>query len=258
MTRGLLGRTIGHARAVAEIRVLSSRARLRLFFGLSDALRRRDLEVRIGRGVLVFPAASRHEDRWTFYEIWRFGEYGDDFSGATVLDFGAHKGYFGLFTRAHGATKVISFEPEPTNFAALARAAEPAGGAWTVSQSAVGMAEGMATLRLAPVSSAHSLLPAQTPSIGELRVAVRPASSLIESAAERASRLIVKIDVEGMECDVVMGTPVDVWRRVDEVYVELHETATCSPEELLAHLGAAGFDVVRLGDAAPRVAYLRR
>ena len=258
MTRGPLGRVIDHARAVAEIRGLSARARLRLFFGLLDALPRRDFEVRLGRGILVFPAASRHEDRWTFYEIWRFGEYGEDFSGATVLDFGAHKGYFGLFALARGANEVLSFEPEPTNFAALERAAEPAGGAWTVFQSAVGMAEGRATLRLAPVSSAHSLLPAQTTSIGELTVDVTPASSWIESAAGRASRLIVKIDVEGMECDVVMGTPVEVWRQVDEVYVELHETATCSSEELLAHLQAAGLGIGRIGDPAPRVAHVRR
>jgi hypothetical protein len=87
---------------------------------------------------------------------------------------------------------------------------------------------------------------------------VTPAAEWIESAARQASRLAVKIDIEGMECDVVLGTPIEVWRLVDEVYVELHERAPCEPERLLAHLAAAGLELVRVGGEAPRVVYLRQ
>ena len=261
MTRraGPLARLVGHARAVAEIRALPASARVRLFFGFLDALPRRDFELRVRGGRLVFPVASRHEDRWTFYEIWRFREYGDDFRNATVLDLGAHKGYFGAYAFACGANEVVSFEPEPVNFAALERAAETSGDPWTVKRLAVGAGRpATAALRLAPISSAHTLLPADTQTVGEETVEVTPAAEWIEYAAHRASRLIVKIDIEGMECDVVLGTPIEVWRQIDEIYVELHETAPCAPERLLAHLAAAGLELVRIGETTPRVAYLRR
>lgn len=251
-------RIIGHTRAVAEIRALSAWARVRLFFGFLDALPRKDFELRVGGTRLVFPANSRHEDRWTFYEIWRFGEYGDDFRNATVLDFGAHKGYFGAYALACGADEVVSFEPEPRNFAALERAAESAGRVWSVNRLAVGAAAGVATLRLAPVSSAHTMLQVGGQTGGEETVEVTPCAQWIESLAPRTSRLVVKIDIEGMECDVVLGTQVDIWRQVDEVYVEVHSNAPCTQGRLLGYLHAAGLELARAGQGDRRVAYLRR
>lgn len=117
---GLVARLIGHTRSVASVRKLPILSRIKLFICFLGLMSGRTFTLRVpGGATLVFPARSRHEDRLTFYEIWRWQEYGDNFRNTTVLDFGAHKGYFGAYAIANGASEVISFEPEPMNFHAL-------------------------------------------------------------------------------------------------------------------------------------------
>ena len=69
-----------------------------------------------------------HDDYAVDWESFKWvvadDAYATDYEGAAVLDLGAHKGYFGAHALAHGASVVISFEPDGANLELLERAAE--------------------------------------------------------------------------------------------------------------------------------------
>jgi FkbM family methyltransferase len=171
--------------------------------------------------------------------------YDADYDAAVVVDVGAHKGYFGAFALAEGARTVLSYEPQSRNSELLKRAADSLQdrAAWIVRRAAVGSTDRRDTLHIRPGSWSHSLAVTSDP-----REATRSeqvdvyAMATVLDAAQRASgrRVIVKIDAEGAECEIVLGTDVNRWRSVDELLLEHHDFAPCTLAELAAHLESAG------------------
>jgi FkbM family methyltransferase len=178
--------------------------------------------------------------------------YAGDHAGAVVLDLGAHKGYYGAYALANGARAVVSFEPESDNVALLERAASTyrrTGVDWEVRPAAVGAAQGEAELHVMGASWGHSLHPPNEFSEYEVdvrRVPVEAMASVLEDARTLASgdRLVVKVNVEGEECGVVLGAPAAAWEAVSEVFVEMHAWAPCTAAGLAAHLAPAGLNEV--------------
>jgi FkbM family methyltransferase len=197
--------------------------------------------------------------------IWVDGDYRTDYRGATVIDVGAHKGFFGAYALARGARAVYAFEPSSENYARLARHArtlhDPSR-VWMATRAAVGPEDGEADLHLAAQSWQHTLLidaPQVTSRVGHLadqteRVLVRSMGSILDE--HREGRIIVKIDTEGYECAIIAETPPDAWRDVAELFVEVEASAPCSPESVAAQLERAGF--VLLGRTAPDVLHFER
>jgi FkbM family methyltransferase len=189
--------------------------------------------------------------------------YAAEHKGAIVLDLGAHKGYYGAFALAGGARTVISFEPEKANVEYLERAAAACRGAdWRIRHVAVGAEGGEAELHVMGASWGHAIHPPDEWAqyeVGRERVAVEAMSGLLAEAAsltEDGSRLIVKMNVEGEECGIVLGTPAEAWEPVSELFVEVHPWAACGAPELTAHLTAAGLR--EIPNAKPSVIRLRR
>lgn len=202
--------------------------------------------------------------------------YRTDYAGTVVLDLGAHKGYYGAYALAHGARAVVSFEPERANVELLERASATFGGragAWQVRDAAVGSARGTAELHVMGASWGHALHPPERFAQYEVdtqQVRVEPLSEVLTEAEGMkvgGARLVVKLNVEGEECDIVLGTSPSAWKAADEVFVETHAWAPCVADELSEHLAAAGLRkaqsshplVLRLrrtgdGGAAPRSA----
>ena len=214
-------------------------------------------------GELHFGAESLNADWNVFSEIFLSRCYGDQYSGATVLDIGAHKGYFGAFALLQGAAEVTSFEPERHNFSLLRQAAEAFsrhGYSWKVHEAAVGSQQHTATLNVSGEAWTHSLL--SLPETGSRRkvqeweVDVVPLHVWIQEGAARASRLVVKLDIEGAECDVVLNTPADAWRMVDEVFIETHPFAPCSADQIIGHLMNA--DLSPQDDTNRQITHLRQ
>ena len=212
-----------------------------------------------------------HDDYAVDWESFKWvvadDAYATDYEGAAVLDLGAHKGYFGAHALAHGARVVISFEPDKANLELLERAAEAyrrAGADWRVRTSAVGAERGEAELHLMSGSWAHSLHPPDTWAeyeVGTARVTVEAMADVLDEARALGDRLVVKVNTEGEECGIVLGTPPEAWGVVSEVFVEMHDWASCDAAELTAHLEPPGFrrlpaemsQVLRLRrEAAPR------
>jgi FkbM family methyltransferase len=199
-------------------------------------------------GTLYFGRDSFAVDRVAYFGIFLQGWYRADYRGALVVDLGAHKGYYGAFALHEGAQEVRSYEPEATNLAALRRAAASFGGRWKVENAAVSDEAGEVLLHVNVESAGHSIVQAQA--AGERRPTLRSESvpvvamrEVLEAAPE-GRPLIVKIDTEGAECDIVLGTPVELWRRVDHVFLEVHDFAPCSTDAIVDHLRQAGLDVV--------------
>jgi FkbM family methyltransferase len=175
--------------------------------------------------------------------------YATSYVGATVLDLGAHKGYYGAYVLARGARTVVSFEPERANVALLERTASTyrrPGTEWHVREVAVGAERGEAELHVMDASWSHALHPpdAWAPyEVGVERVRVEAMSDVLADGVALAGggRLVVKLNVEGEECGIVLGTPPDAWRGASEVFVEYHPWASCTAAELVERLTAAGF-----------------
>jgi len=215
-----------------------------------------------------------HDDYNVDWESLKFvvadNAYAADYQGTVVLDLGAHKGYYGAYALTHGARTVISFEPETANLDLLERSAasyRERGADWRVRRSAVGAERGEASLHVMGGSWGHALHPPDAWSKYEVGVQPVPVEAMAEilteakSLTDERSRLVVKVNVEGEECGIVLGTPAEAWSAVSELFVEMHTWAPCTAADLAEHLAPAGFrklpsemaPVLRLRrEAAPR------
>jgi FkbM family methyltransferase len=203
-------------------------------------------------GTLYLSRRTLESDFETLREIFlpRKNPYTASYTHATVLDVGAHKGYYGAFALLGGASRVFSYEPASDNYKLLDRAAASfrrAGRQWETRRAAVGAAAGLGVLQVSAESWTHSLH-AALPETGSARAVssevvelVTGAEVLAEAAdAADGGRLIVKIDAEGAECEICLETDTQAWAAVDEVFIETHESAPCDSAMLAGRLKAAG------------------
>jgi FkbM family methyltransferase len=199
-------------------------------------------------GSLYFGRESFPVDRVAYFGIFLEGWYGGDYDGAVVVDIGGHKGYYGAFALHSGAAEVHSYEPESRNFAALERAASSFDGRWTAHRAAIGADAGEVTLYVNAESAGHSIVHRQAdgprPTLGTERVERVAMETVLDRAGRSGAPVIVKVDAEGAECDIVLGTEVAAWRGVDAAFLEIHDFAPCSSADIIAHLEQAGLSVV--------------
>jgi FkbM family methyltransferase len=198
-------------------------------------------------GMLYFGRESFAVDRVAYFGIFLERWYRGDYGGAIVVDVGAHKGYYGAFAMLEGAEEVRSYEPESSNFAALEWAAASFDKRWIVQRAAIGSTSGEVKLHVTAESAAHSVVrnelegPRRT--LRSENVAVIGMRDVLAQASLSGHPLIVKIDAEGAECDIVLGTPVEIWRLVDHIFLEVHDFAPCSTAAIVDHLQDAGLEV---------------
>jgi FkbM family methyltransferase len=223
---------------------------------LAVALRRRlrptpVYDIRFGRGSLPVTHEDYPVDWETVKSIVVDRIYELDYTDAVVLDIGSHKGYFGAFALERGARTVISLEPESANFRLLQRCAESYRGPrsdWRLRQVGVGALPGEAELHVMDASWGHTLEPPEEWAkyeVGIERVRIVPMTELLAEAEELAgetSPLVVKINAEGGECPMILGTTPESWARVSHVFVATHPWAACDERDLAAHLSRAGLD----------------
>ena len=218
-----------------------------------------------GPGDVFLSHADYAVDWESFKWVVADDAYPTDYDGAVVLDLGAHKGYYAAHALARGARTVISFEPERGNLELLESAVatyRARGADWRIRPVAVGAERGEAVLRVMEGSWAHSLHPPDTWAqyeVGTQGVHVEAMADILEELrplGSEGSRVIMKVNTEGEECGIVLGTPPEAWTGVSELFVETHEWAPCAAAELAAHLELVGFTQVPTAMAA--VLRLRR
>lgn len=221
--------------------------------------------LRFGQGKLLLSHDDYAIDWETLKSVLVDEPYPTDYRGAVVLDLGAHKGYFGAYAIERGARTVVSFEPETANLELLERSAasfREHGADWRVRQVAVGAEQGDAELHVMGASWGHALHPPGAFSEYEVGVQRVPITAMADALAEAGSlagdrsRIIVKVNTEGEECAIVLGTPAPSWKAVSELLVETHPWAACGADELAAHVAPAGLK--RVESANSRMLQLRR
>jgi FkbM family methyltransferase len=227
-----------HVREVADLAALSGIGRLQvLSLYATRFVRRGRAPARLRRGTVYLDRRTLDSDWETLREVFvpRKNAYDCDYREAVVVDVGAHKGYFGAYALLSGARHVVSYEPDPTNYAFLARAARSFGGpeTWSVRGVAVGASDGRALLHLSAESWTHSLLPLPSEA-GTEEVEVIAIDSVLAEVARRADagKLVVKIDVEGTECDLVAAA--SSWEPVSLLFVETH--GDCTADEIASRV----------------------
>jgi FkbM family methyltransferase len=242
---------------------------LRTRLGLLSAearrrLRKRDVYRLEYHGMSLFLTQDDYEIDWETLKSALVDEpYAADYDGALVLDIGAHKGYFGAYALAEGARTVVSYEPESVNAGFLERSADEVGGdRWRVERTAVSAVAGEAELHVMRASWGHALHPPEKFAefeTGYERVAVASMADVLRSADAAKpghTRLVVKINTEGEECETVLGTPAGEWTVVDELLVETHSWAPCGADELAEHVAPSGLN--RVQSRHERMLQLRR
>ena len=192
-------------------------------------------------------------DWLAFVEVFTGAGYAADYRHASVLDVGAHKGYFGAFAFGSGASAVVSYEPATPNYRALERAASRIAERWSTRHAAVGGERGEGTLFLDRTSWAHSLVRVKKPA-GEETVSIVTLADAFEELPP-VSRIVAKIDAEGSEYAILAAT--SVLERVDCLFVEWHAvTAGCTLEELVRVVEASGLEFT--GQSGPVLRFQSR
>ncbi len=173
--------------------------------------------------------------------------------GGVSYDIGGYRGYMAGVMAAAGASQVVVFEPLPENQQAIRRlcALNPALPVELLCLAA-GKTDGIARLKTMPDRSmaklATSLFQPDAGALGAIEVRLRTIDALVREEAIPPPDL-VKIDVEGAECDVLAGAAETLHRWRPTVLLEAHSAAL--EDECARTLRDLGYFVRRIG-APPR------
>jgi FkbM family methyltransferase len=179
--------------------------------------------------------------------------------GDTVVDIGAHWGYFTLLAarQCGEGGKVVAFEPDPRNYSILLRNVQ-ANRLNNVSalQAAVTDRTGEGTLHLASNSSMHSLYELGSDlRAGEVGVSCVTLDDLAEKVPIQPS--LIKMDIEGGEPRAYAGmrSLLARFRRINMIVEFLpHYLGTEAARAFLNTLFQSGFHVAIIDDRRYRVA----
>ena len=173
----------------------------------------------------------------------------------TVLDIGANLGGFTLALLRHRPrARVAAYEPSPFAFAACRENLSQNGltEQVTLSPSAVTgrSAERLTLYQDRGDTCTSTLLPGNHDATPVQPVEVAAVTLTEAVLACDADIDLLKLDVEGAEYDIILGTPPDVLRRVHRIVLEYHPVPGSTVAQLASHLAAAGFSWERQEHAA--------
>jgi FkbM family methyltransferase len=165
--------------------------------------------------------------------------------GGTVVEIGAHKGYFTVLA-ASVADKVVVFEPDDVNFAALQKNVALNGGDnVTAVPKAVSASAGRRTFTVSQITDArHTFFPSDFSGEGRaVEVECTTLADIIEDYRLESVHML-KLDCEGSEYDVLLSCDAETMQRVRGVVLELHESAEIghTSAELISFLESYGFE----------------
>lgn len=185
------------------------------------------------------------------YEVFAENAYGLDwFTGdlgpdAVALDVGGHIGCFALaFAWAHPGGLVHAYEASPTTAAYLTRNIVDNGLTDRVTAHAVALSDEPGMLEFSDHSAGSALNGLTAPSDENL---VRiPAITFAEAVAAVGRPVdVVKIDTEGAEYAIVLGSAPEDWAGISRVVLEYHDVPGHDRAELEEFLARAGLRVKR-------------
>lgn len=178
---------------------------------LRKALPERNIEIRLNPdAVFAFPYGDGYWSKLLDLSYRYENELDLLFQGCAEVDYllidgGANYGYWSVLasSRPYGAHRVIAIEPSSQNLAKLDNNARLNGNRFTILRCAIGSASGTAVLS----GTKHEALSiAGGSEAGGEAVRVIPLDSLLDDGTVAANaKLLIKLDVEGVEIEAIKG-----------------------------------------------------
>ena len=210
-------------------------------------------------GVIVFNRPHRllfffktRSDRYVYGEIfgkqdtYRLEEVKEIIKAGTVVDIGAHKGFFTCFA-ARYAERVIAFEPDPSNFRFLIRNIR-INRLHNVSlyNEAVSDSDGIRNFIVSDRTAArHTFYPSAFSGQGrEIAVACKSMDQVIRAHGLKKIS-VLKMDCEGSEYDILYQISDRSLASIDTLLIEIHESPAIphKKDELVDYLERRHFEV---------------
>ncbi len=203
---------------------------------------------------------NRPGARVPVYEIFVEDEYRIDWFTSDLgdepiaLDIGAHVGCFSVaFARKHPHASVYSYEASPSTASYLQRNIADCGLDSRVHGNNLAVQGTAGTLELADNGAASGHNGVLHLTAESKKVSVRSVSMAEALQAGGRTADVVKIDTEGGEYDMVLGSEPSDWAGVRRVVLEYHDLPGHSWEELEEFFAKAGLTVVHREKFLPRL-----
>jgi FkbM family methyltransferase len=175
-----------------------------------------------------------------------------------VVDVGANVGQYARAIRSDGYRgPIVSFEPLEDAYASLEAAAK-GDDLWETRQLALGARTGRATIHVAGNSISSSLLEIDdrhlrasqaSATLGDEQVAISRLDDVSNEALGPARRALLKLDVQGLELEVLKGATATMRRvaaaEIEMSLVELYSGQPLAPV-VFEHVLRSGFECVGL------------
>lgn len=175
--------------------------------------------------------------------------------GAVAIDIGANIGNHSVYFGAFVAERVLAVEPNPTVLPILRRNIECNVANVRLFDCAVGESDARGRVVM-PVNAVDNMGMARIVTVDggdATAIPVRTVDALVAELASDGAAigrvLVMKIDVEGMELDVLKGARATLERHRPHLFVEAWTAAELAA--LRAHLGSAGYVVLQHWAATP-------
>jgi len=186
--------------------------------------------------------------------IFEDREYADFFpfyKKSTIIDIGAHYGYFSLFAAQNSAqgSRIIAVEPDRANFKMLEKNIASSGCENIAALNyAVGSEDGVSRLYHGR-STNHSILQSYDLLNKDLPYDEVNSISLEKLLTDKNVEQVdfLKVDCEGAEFPILSSTPPKVFDRIETISMEFHDLRNpdYSAEVLLKILISRGFEIVK-------------
>ena len=196
---------------------------------------RRPEQVQLRSG-LKLVCSSDKEDIRTLIEVFVRKTYGEIAPGALVVDIGANIGLFAVYAVEQGAARVLAYEPCPESTGVIGDNIElnRLQDRVQVRRVAVSRSAGD-TVRFAVRSSRDNQL-ALAPGQSEATIETTTTTLRDIFSDNGISHIdLLKMDCEGAENDIILHSPVDVWKSISAVRLECHGNDKAIIEHLTRH-----------------------
>ncbi|HEY5087577.1 MAG TPA: FkbM family methyltransferase [Gemmatimonadaceae bacterium] len=213
------------------------------YLGVANLAYPRTFRTRDGRSLVL----ENFHDLITAWIIFFRTEYRVEASAKVIVDAGANIGAFSLYAAGRApAARIIALEPFPSTSSRLRSTIESNGLSSRVVQRAWALTAADGS-RWMPFSD----LPSQSRNILSDASGDDSAGVTVESVClgtlferERIARIdLLKMDIEGAEHEVLLGTPHNILSRIGTLALEYHPNA--AKKTLFKGLNDAGFELMR-------------
>lgn len=205
---------------------------------------RRPISVPVGPVVVTIAPSTFRIDYLTLYGALIDRHFDEPSTGCSVLDIGAHKGYFAARCLVDGARSVVSYEPEEQNLAFLQASAIECPN-WSIVPAAVATDEGMVELHVSPASWSHSIHVPIGGTVNSTQSVRTLGLSTVLREADPTGKVVVKINVEGAAGEMILSTFPSDWSHVASLWVDIEANDPIDAPRIIGHLESCGLRLTR-------------